>query len=201
MLFRSRLAPRRAREAIDGAAHAAWISIGEYARVQVVVALVDGVGVGIIAALLHVPFAIPIGVVVFLGAFIPIVGSITAGSLAVIVALAYNGPLNALLMLVGVLVVNQVESHVLHPLLMGGAVRLHPIAVVLAVASGSILAGVIGALFAVPLTAAANSAVKYLAGGEWRGAPQPPTSPVPTGDDGPGGPDDWSGSDEVVTTA
>lgn len=174
-----RLVPTRARGAIDGAGGAAWLSIGEYSRVQVVVALTDGIGVGIIAAVLQVPFAVPIGVLVFLGAFIPIIGSVTAGSLAVLVALAYNGPVNALLMLAGVLLVNQVESHVLHPLLMGGAVRLHPIAVVLAVASGSILAGIIGALFAVPIAAAGNSAIKYLAAGSWRERPDPPTAPVP----------------------
>ena len=169
-----RLVPERARAAIDGAGGAAWLSIGEYSRAQVIVALTDGIGVGIIAAVLQVPFAVPIGVLVFLGAFIPIIGSVTAGSLAVLVALAYNGPVNALLMLAGVLLVNQVESHVLHPLLMGGAVRLHPIAVVLAVASGSILAGIVGALFAVPITAAANSAIKHLASGRWRGEAQAP---------------------------
>lgn len=195
-----RLVPVRARTAIDGAGNAAWRSIGEYSRVQVVVALTDGIGVGVIAAILQVPFPVPIGVLVFLGAFIPIIGSVTAGSLAVLVALAYNGPVTALLMLAGVLLVNQVESHVLHPLLMGGAVRLHPIAVVLAVASGSILAGIIGALFAVPLTAAANSAIKYLASGAWRERPAPPTAPGPSTGDGP----DRSarpGPDGVATTA
>ncbi len=172
-----RLVPVRARAAVDGAGGAAWRSIGEYSRVQVVVALTDGIGVGVIAAILQVPFAVPIGVLVFLGAFIPIIGSITAGSVAVLVALAYNGPVPALLMLAGVLLVNQVESHVLHPLLMGGAVRLHPIAVVLAVASGSVLAGIVGALFAVPVAAAANSAISYLASRQWRDAPVPPTGP------------------------
>ena len=196
-----RLAPSRARAAIDGAGAAAWRSIGEYARVQVVVALTDGIGVGVIAFILHVPFPVPIGVLVFLGAFIPIVGSVTAGSLAVLVALVYNGPINAVAMLGGVLLVNQVESHVLHPLLMGGAVSLHPIAVVLAVASGSILAGIIGALFAVPLTAAANSAVKYLAGGEWRRQPEPPTGPPPTADDPDPLRGDGSDASDVPTVA
>jgi predicted PurR-regulated permease PerM len=193
-----RLAPSRARAAIDGAGAAAWRSIGEYARVQVVVALTDGIGVGVIAFILHVPFPVPIGVLVFLGAFIPIVGSVTAGSLAVLVALVYNGPINAVAMLGGVLLVNQVESHVLHPLMMGGAVSLHPIAVVLAVASGSILAGIIGALFAVPLTAAANSAIKYLAGGAWR-QPEPPTDPPPTAH-GPEPLRDGGADPEDVTT-
>lgn len=196
-----RLAPRAARAAIDGAGQAAWLSIGEYARVQVIVALTDAIGVGVIAFILHVPFPVPIAVLVFLGAFIPIVGSVTAGSLAVLVALVYNGPLNALIMLGGVLLVNQVESHVLHPILMGGAVRLHPVAVVLAVASGSVLAGIVGALFAVPLAAAGNSAIKYLAGGRWKQMPEPPTDPPPTdGDPSPQRDKDPAPAD-VTTTA
>jgi predicted PurR-regulated permease PerM len=173
-----RLAPRRGRSAIDGAGRAAWLSLHEYVRVQVIVALIDGVAIGVVAAILRVPFAVPLGVLVFLGAFIPIVGSITTGLLAVFVALAYNNPVNALLMLVGLVAVNQFETHVLHPLLLGGAVRLHPIAVVLAVAGGTILGGIVGAIFAVPTVAAANSAAKYLAGGHWKEVP-PPTGPVP----------------------
>ncbi|HEV7624674.1 MAG TPA: AI-2E family transporter, partial [Amnibacterium sp.] len=174
-----RLAPRKARAAVDGAAKAAWLSLHEYVRVQIVVALIDGIAIGVIAAVLGVPFAVPLGVLVFLGAFIPIVGAVTTGLLAVLAALVYNGPINAVLMLAGIVAVNQVESHVLHPLLLGGAVRLHPIAVVLAVAGGSVIAGIVGAVFAVPLAAATNSAVKYVAGGEWKGKGQPPTGPVP----------------------
>jgi predicted PurR-regulated permease PerM len=174
-----RLAPRRGRSAVDGAGKAAWLSVHEYVRVQVLVALLDGVGIGVIAAILRVPFAIPLGVLVFLGAFIPIVGSITTGLLAVFVALAYNNPINALVMLIGLVAVNQTETHVLQPLLMGSAVRLHPIAVVLAVAGGTILVGVVGAVFAVPALAAANSAVKYIAGGQWKEESPPPTGPVP----------------------
>jgi predicted PurR-regulated permease PerM len=186
-----RLSPRRARTAVDGAAKAAWLSLHEYVRVQILVAFVDGLAIGIIAAILHVPFAVPIGVLVFLGAFIPIVGSVTTGLLAVVVALVYNGPVNALFMLAGIVVVNQLESHVLHPFLMGGAVRLHPVAVVLAVAAGSVLAGIVGAVFAVPLAAAGNSAIKYVAGGEWKGKRPPPTGPVPEeGDPSPRRDDD-----------
>jgi predicted PurR-regulated permease PerM len=196
-----RLAPRRARAAVDGAASAAWLSLHEYVRVQIVVALIDGVAIGVIAAILQVPFAIPIGVLVFLGAFIPIVGAITTGLLAVVVALVYNGPVNALVMLAGIVAVNQVESHVLHPLLMGGAVRLHPIAVVLAVAAGTVLGGIAGAVFAVPLAAAANSAIKYVAGGEWKGKPPPAEGPVPReGDPSPRRDDDPRPRD-VITSA
>lgn len=196
-----RLAPRKARAAVDGAARAAWLSLHEYVRVQIIVALIDGVAIGVIAAVLRVPFAIPLGVLVFLGAFIPIVGAVTTGLLAVVAALIYNGPVNALFMLAGIVAVNQVESHVLHPLLMGGAVRLHPIAVVLAVAGGSVVAGIVGAVFAVPLAAATNSAVKYVAGGEWKGKAPPPTGPVPEeGDPSPRRDDDPRPKD-VTTTA
>jgi putative heme transporter len=197
-----RLFPHRARAAINGAGAAAWLSIGEYARVQVVVALIDAVGIGLGAFLLHVPFFVPLAVLVFLGAFIPIVGAVVTGVLAVLVALVYNDPLNALGMLAVVIGVNQLESHVLQPLLMGGAVRLHPIAVVLAVATGSLLAGIAGAVFAVPITAAANSAVRFIAGGAWKGQREPWTGGIPGEQEGDGGrdQDDPDPEPEDVTT-
>jgi putative heme transporter len=174
-----RLAPRKARAAVDGAGSAAWLSISEYARVQILVALIDAVGIGLVAFFLHMPFVVPIAVLVFLAAFIPFVGAIVSGFLAVIVALVYLNPVAGLIMLAGVIFVNQLESHVLQPLLMGGAVRLHPVAVVLTVATGSLLGGIAGAVFAVPIVAAMNSAIKYVAGGAWKGAPQPPTGDLP----------------------
>jgi len=182
-----RLFPRRSRAAVNGAGAAAWLSVGEYARVQVIVALIDAVGIGLGAFLLHVPFFVPLAVLVFLGAFIPVVGAVVTGALAVIVALVYNDPINALLMLGVVILVNQIESHILQPLLMGGAVRLHPVGVVLAVATGSVLAGIAGAVFAVPITAAANSAVRYIAGGAWKGEPEPSTRGIPGEQEGDGG--------------
>jgi predicted PurR-regulated permease PerM len=184
-----RLFPHRARAAVNGGGAAAWLSIGEYARVQVIVALIDAVGIGLGAFILHVPFAVPLAVLVFLGAFIPIVGAVVTGFLAVIAALVYNDPVNALIMLAVVIAVNQLESHVLQPLLMGGAVRLHPVAVVLAVAIGSLLAGIAGAVFAVPITAAANSAIRYIAGGAWKGQPEPWTGGIPGEQEGDGGRD------------
>ena len=174
-----RLAPKRARAAVDGGGRAAWLSVGRYVRVQIVVALIDAIGIGLVALILGLPFVVPIAVLVFLAAFIPFVGAIVTGGLAVLVALVYAGPIPAVIMLAGVIGVNQLESHVLQPLLMGNAVRLHPVAVVLAVASGSLLAGIAGAVFAVPFAAAVNSAVKYVAGGAWKDEAPPPTSPVP----------------------
>jgi predicted PurR-regulated permease PerM len=175
----TRLAPKRARAAVDGGGRAAWISVGQYVRVQIVVALIDAIGIGLVAFFLGLPFVVPIAVLVFLAAFIPFVGAIVTGGLAVLVALVYAGPVPAVVMLAGVVGVNQLESHVLQPLLMGTAVRLHPVAVVLAVSSGSIIGGIGGAVFAVPLAAAVNSAVKYIAGGSWQDETPPPADPMP----------------------
>jgi len=166
-----RLMPRLSRPAIDGAGQAAWVSVGQYARVQVFVAFVDAVGIGVGAAILQLPLAIPIAVLVFLGSFIPFFGAIITGGFAAFIALIYGGPVAALVMLGIVILVQQVESHVLQPLVMGTAVKLHPLAVVLTVAAGSIVGGIAGALFAVPLVAALNSIVRYIAGGTWRTAP------------------------------
>lgn len=176
--FVVRLFPRRARTAVDGAARAGWITLTNFAKVQIFVAFVDGVGIGLIAFLLGVPLALPIGVAVFLASFVPFVGALVTGALAVLIALVYNGPFIALLMLAGVLLVQQVEGNVLQPLVMGPAVRVHPLAVVLAVTAGGLLAGIPGTLFAVPVVAFVNVFVRYLAAGRWRTTPKPTLSDV-----------------------
>lgn len=157
-----RLFPRRARADVDGAARAGWVTVVTYARTQLLVATIDAIGIGLGAFLLGVPLAIPVGVLVFLGAFVPFVGAIVTGSLAVFLALVYNGPWIALWMLVVILGVQQLEGHVLQPLLMGSAVKVHPLAVVLVVAGGAMIAGIPGALFAVPLAAFINVVAVYL---------------------------------------
>lgn len=158
------LFPRAARERVDGAGLRSWISLGSYARTQILVALVDGVGIGLIAWLLGVPLPIPLGILVFVGSFIPIIGALVTGAVAVAVALVDGGVLTAVLMLAGVLLVQQAESHLLQPLLMSRALKLHPVAVLLAVATGTLVGGIVGALFAVPIIAVANTAIKYLNG-------------------------------------
>jgi predicted PurR-regulated permease PerM len=165
--------PAGAQAAIDGAGRAGWISVGQYVRVQILVAFVDAVGIGIGAAVLQVPLAIPLAVLVFLGSFIPFLGAIVTGAFAAFVALIYNGPVNALIMLGVVVLVNQLEGHILQPLVMGTAVRVHPLGVVLAVSTGALVAGIPGALFAVPIAASTNSIVNYLVMGKWRGQPNP----------------------------
>lgn len=159
--------PARAHAPIDGAGVAGWAAVGQYVRVQIFVAFVDAVGIGLGAAILHVPLAVPIAILVFLGSFIPFLGAITTGALAVFVALVYNGPINAIIMLGVVILVNQVEGHVLQPLVMGNAVSVHPLGVVLAVSTGALLAGIPGALFAVPLAAAASAIVNALNARQW----------------------------------
>lgn len=170
-MFLVGLLPRTARAAGNGAGRKGWLSMVSYVRVQVLVAFVDAVGIGVGAAIIQVPLALPLGVLVFLGSFIPIVGALVTGGVAVLLALVANGPVNALIMLIIVLVVQQAESHILQPLVMGKAVSLHPVAVILAVAAGSFLAGIPGALFAVPLLAVANSSIRYIAARGWETDP------------------------------
>lgn len=173
-----RLFPRRARVAVSGAGHAGWITLTTFVKVQIFVAAVDAVGIGLGAWILGLvfggfPLVIPIAVAVFLGSFIPFVGALVTGALAVFIALIYLGPVPALIMLGIVLLVQQIEGHVLQPLVMGTAVKVHPLAVVFAVAAGSFTAGIPGALFAVPTVAVLNVMVKYLASKEWITTPRP----------------------------
>ncbi len=166
-----RIFPKRARPAIDGAGVAGWATLGNFARVQILVATIDAIGIGIGAAIIGVPMAVPIAVLVFLGSFIPIVGAVATGAVAIVIALIFLGPVQALAMLGVVLLVQQIEGHVLQPLIMGSAVKVHPLAVVLVVAAGSLLAGIPGALFAVPIAAVLNVMINYVHSGVWRDAP------------------------------
>lgn len=158
-----RIAPRAARERVDSSGRVAWISLVQFVRATVIVALVDATGIAIGAAVLDVPFVLAIGVLVFLGAFVPMVGATAAGAVAVLVALVDQGPLTALLMLAVVIGVQQLEGNVLQPFLMGRWVALHPLGVIVAIAAGILVAGVVGALVAVPLAAAGNAVVLHLA--------------------------------------
>jgi len=159
-----RLFPRPARPRVDSSGQVAWKSLIAFVRATVIVAFVDAVGITLVAVILDVPLAIPIGVLVFLGAFVPIVGATISGVVAVLVALVAHGPIVALLMLAGVVLVQQIESHVLQPFLLGRAVSVHPLAVILAIAAGILVAGIIGALVAVPLIASLNAVAHHLAG-------------------------------------
>ena len=159
-----RLLPRVARRPVDEAGRRGWVTLTSFVRATVLVALTDALGIGIGAVALGVPLALPLAVLVLLGSFVPIVGALVSGSFAVLIALVAQGPFTALLMLAVVIVVQQLESHVLQPFLLGRAVRVHPLAVILAIAAGVLLAGIVGALFAVPLVAVANTVVASLVG-------------------------------------
>lgn len=158
-----RLAPRAARERIDESGRVAWISLSQFVKATVLVALADAIGVMLFAVVLGVPFVMAIGVLVFLGAFVPMIGATIAGSVAVLVALVDQGPITALLMFGGVILVQQIEGNVLQPILMGRFVSLHPLGVIVALTCGVIVAGIVGALIAVPLAAAGNAVVQHLA--------------------------------------
>ncbi|HKU78368.1 MAG TPA: AI-2E family transporter [Rhodanobacteraceae bacterium] len=155
----TRLFPRRARARIDFAGRAGWYTLKEFARIQIFVAALEAVAIGFGAWIIGVPLATPIAAVVFFGALVPIIGSIVAGTVAVLIALLFNGWTNALIMFGIVLLVNQLEGNVLHPLITGGAVKVHPLGIVLGVMAGAAIGGIAGAFFAVPIIATANSMI------------------------------------------
>ncbi|OIV38808.1 AI-2E family transporter [Mangrovactinospora gilvigrisea] len=157
-----KLFPPIARGPVAGAGPRAWSTLTNYIRGTVVIAFIDAVSIGIGIALLGVPLAIPLTVVVFLGAFVPLIGALVSGALAVAVGLVTHGVVTALLVLAVLIAVQQIEGHLLQPLILGRAVKVHPLAVVMAVASGSLLAGIGGAVVAVPLVAVLNTVVSYL---------------------------------------
>jgi len=158
------LLPQTVHSPVDRAARDGWVTLTAYVRASILVASADAVGIGVGAALLGVPLAIPLAVLVFLGAFVPIVGALVSGGVAVLVALFALGPVTALAMLGVVILVQQLEAHVLQPLLLGRAVSVHPLAVVLAIGAGLLVAGIVGALFSVPLVAFLNTVVHSLRG-------------------------------------
>ncbi|MBT0567496.1 AI-2E family transporter [Williamsia sp. CHRR-6] len=160
--FLTRAVPRASRAKVWEAGRAGFGTLVGYVRATVAVALVDALGIGIGLAILQVPLALPLASLVFIGAFVPIVGALVTGALAVLVALVTKGLVAAAISLIIVVAVMQVESHVLQPFLLGRSVRLHPVAVVLGIAAGIVTAGIIGGLLAVPLIAFLNTAIRSL---------------------------------------
>lgn len=160
--FVTQIFPAHVRDRVRDAGRAGFHSLIGYVRATFLVALVDAVGIGTGLAIMGVPLALPLASLVFLGAFIPLVGAVVAGALAVVVALIAKGFIYALITLGLVIAVQQLEGHVLQPLVMGRAVSIHPLAIVLVIAGGGVLAGIVGALLAVPVLAFLNSAVRVL---------------------------------------
>ncbi|WP_133899552.1 AI-2E family transporter [Streptomyces sp. KS 21] len=161
-LWTLKLVPAAARPGVAGAGPRAWRTLTAYVRGTMIVAMIDAVFIGVAIYFLGVPLAVPIAVVIFLSSFVPLVGAVVSGALAVVVALVTEGVFTALMALMVVLVVQQIEGHVLQPFILGRAVRVHPLAVVLAVATGGTVAGIGGAVVAVPLVAVGNTVVGYL---------------------------------------
>ncbi|WGW13542.1 AI-2E family transporter [Saxibacter everestensis] len=194
-----RLLPDRARRRTASASARGWITLVQYVRVQVLVAFVDAVGISIGAAILGLPLVVPLGILVFLASFVPVIGAVASGLVVVLVALVSQGWVAALIMLAVVVGVQQLENHVLQPFVMGKAVSVHPLGVILAVATGTVVAGVPGALFAVPFVATLNSVVLDLVGSAGtRTADRKPdatpqrvgSDPSPNEDTGESSPDD-----------
>jgi putative heme transporter len=154
--------PVDVRERVLDAGRAGYGSLIGYVRATFLVALTDAAGVGAGLAIMGVPLALPLASLVFLGAFIPLVGAVIAGFLAVIVALLAKGIVYALATLGLLILINQIEAHLLQPLVMGRAVSIHPLAVVLAISTGGVVAGIVGALLAVPTVAFFNNAIQVL---------------------------------------
>lgn len=160
--YLTQVVPVANRERVRDAGRAGFGSLIGYVRATFLVALVDAVGIGTGLAIMGVPLALPLASLVFLGAFIPVVGAVITGLLAVVVALLAKGFIYAMITLGLIVAIMQLESHVLQPLLMGRAVSIHPLAIVLAIATGGVLAGIAGALLAVPILAFLNSAIRVL---------------------------------------
>lgn len=152
-----RLFPRGSRAKVLSSGAIAWGQLKAFTHATIVVAGIDAFGIGLGAFVLGVPFVSGVALLVFIGAFIPIIGATVSGFVAVVLAFVAKGPITALLMLAVVIGVQQIESQLLQPLLLGHAVRVHPLAVILGIGIGIIVGGIIGALMAVPLIAVLNA--------------------------------------------
>src|ERR1700730_15197438 len=149
-------------ERVNRAGHAAWLAVVYYMRGTVAVAAIHAIVIGLVLWIMSVPLALPLAVLVFLAAFVPLVGLLVAGALAIVVTLATKGWVDAVILL-GILVIeDQLEAHLLQPQVVGKMIRLHPLAVILSLAVGGVLAGIAGAVVAVPIVAVITRALPEL---------------------------------------
>lgn len=176
-----KLAPLPSRTRIDRGGQAGWNSLVEYVRATIVVAAVDAIGPLIAAFIMGVPMAPALGALLFLSAFVPIVGVLVAGAVVILITLVTVGPIQALIMLGVIIAVNQIEGNVLQPLLLGKAVALHPLAIVFGITIGISLAGIVGALLVVPIMAFGKSFIGYVATGHTKESEAAGVPPTPTG--------------------
>jgi predicted PurR-regulated permease PerM len=147
---------------MDRAGHAAWLAVVYYMRGTVAVAAIHGVVIGLTLYIMGAPLVIPLAVLVFLAAFVPLVGLLVAGALAIVVTLAAKGWVAAVILLGVLIVEDQLEGHLLQPQVVGRVIRLHPLAVILSLAVGGVLAGIVGAVVAIPIVAVITRAVPEL---------------------------------------
>ncbi|WP_205697157.1 AI-2E family transporter [Conexibacter sp. SYSU D00693] len=154
------LVPQRHRRQVDGFGHDALAALGGYLRGVIFVALVDATFIGIGLAVLGVPLVLPLAVLTFVAAFVPLVGAVTAGAVAALVALVTEGVVDAVLVVVIVTAVQQLEGDLLYPVVVGRSIDLHPVATLLAVTGGGVLGGIAGAAVAVPVAAVVWTGVK-----------------------------------------
>ncbi len=185
-----RLFPRDVQGSVRGAGYRAWHVLSGWVVGTAIIAAFHGIVIGIVMYLLGVPLAVPLAVLVFIGSFIPIVGALLFGGLAVLVTLLSVGPVPALILLAVLIVENQIEAHLLQPFVVGRAVKLHPVVIILVLTGGGLIGGLVGAILAVPVVASLHAAVKYLTGIEDvhgqpreadvdRMAPEPPPEYAP----------------------
>jgi predicted PurR-regulated permease PerM len=167
----------RAAPHVSAVGQRGWATLSGFIKAQAAVGFVDAVAIGIGLAILGVPLAVPLAVLIFFGAFIPIIGAVVTGALAALIALVTNGPTAAIIVIVLVLVVQQLEGNVLQPILVGRTLDLHPAVVILAVTAGGTLAGITGAFLAVPVVAVGAVTIRYARQQLALLEPAPPDSP------------------------
>ncbi|TCB99598.1 AI-2E family transporter [Micromonospora zingiberis] len=167
------------REVAAEAGRVGWHTLGSYSRGTMLIAGIDAVGIGLALVLLGVPLAFPLALITFIGGFVPIIGATVAGAVAVLVALAADGPTTALLTLAAVIAVQQIEGNLLEPLVMKRQVRLHPVVILLAVTAGTLIAGIAGAFVAVPIAAVAWRIIDSVQRQRQAAAAAPPQPPTP----------------------
>jgi predicted PurR-regulated permease PerM len=154
----------RRREGLDEVGHRAWAALASYVQGVVLVATIDAVLIGIALVVMGIPMALPLIVLTFVAAFFPIVGSVLAGGACVLVALVASGPAAALVIGAVIVVVQQLEGNVFYPVVVGPRLRLHPVAILLALTAGGVLAGVAGAFLAIPVAAVTSAVLDYVRG-------------------------------------
>jgi len=183
------LLPERARPGANGAGHRAWHVLSGWITGTAIISLIHAVVIGTAMELVGTPLVLVLTVLVFIGSFIPIIGTFLIGGSAVLITLVTVGLQPGLILLAVLITENLLEGHVYQPFIMGRSVSLHPIAVVLAVACGGLLDGLLGAIVAIPLAGSVSAAAKYLRGiedihgnplrgGTWE-APEPPPDSMP----------------------